>query len=81
MIVKNCNHGKWQNLGQDTDDDGNIFQRHYCKVCNMARVKVVAKIVGYKNIAQTCMRYLHTDFKKKWEYFLNNIGPHTNNYI
>ena len=81
MIVKNCNHDKWNKLGRDTDDDGNVFERHYCKVCDMARIKVVEKIAGYRNIAQTCIRYRYDDFPKTWNYFLNNIGPSTNNYI
>lgn len=81
MKVKNCNHDKWHKRGQNTDDDGNVYHQHECKVCNMARVKIVAKIAGYRNIAQTCLRYWHTDFVKNWEYYLNNVGPNTNNII
>lgn len=81
MNIKNCNHNKWHRLGQDTDDDGNVFNKEYCKVCDMKRIKIVAKIAGYRNIAQTCFRYLHTDFVKTWNYYLNNNCPSTNNYI
>lgn len=80
-MIKNCNHNSWNKSSERIDDIGNVYIKHTCNKCNTARIKIIAKIAGYANTNQNCLRYRWDDFPKPWNYFLNNIGPKTNNII